>query len=290
MTAVLMSQSLSGFVYADEAVPSDEAIPEVIVVSEDTAEPAEGTAPADDATPAREPVSGDEPGPEEDTLSENEIMPAEDTVSGDAAVSEEASGANGEYKFNIKDWKYFNIDSCICLTEYIGSDPDVVLDRKYLDDGTEIALGGGAFSHNDRIRSVSITAYPKISGSYVLEGLFEGSKNLRRVDMSGVEANWTTSCARMFKDCTSLEKVDLLYHTWGCMYNFTNISSMFEGCSSLTEVDLSRILLQDVTECSGLFKGCTSLETVYMSEDEEVRIYPSKISSCTSILGTNISV
>ena len=60
----------------------------------------------------------------------------------------------------------------------------------------------------------------------------------------------------MFKECSSLTKIDLSnFNT----KNVTNMYSMFSGCSSLTKIDLSNFNTKKVTNMHDMFCGCLSL-------------------------------
>ena len=71
------------------------------------------------------------------------------------------------------------------------------------------------------------------------------------------------SMAGMFKNCRSLQKVNLSHFNTS---NVTNMNSMFYNCASLTELDLSSFKTDKVTDMGDMFDFCGSLATVYVSD------------------------
>lgn len=89
---------------------------------------------------------------------------------------------------------------------------------------------------------------------------FDGMTNLRTiVGMQYLNTADVTSMDNLFRDCTSLQTLDLSYLNTG---NVTNMYNMFRNCSSLTTLDLSAFNTGKVKDISDMFMGCTALQSV----------------------------
>lgn len=97
-------------------------------------------------------------------------------------------------------------------------------------------------------------------GGYMFAGFVNVKeiKNLNLIDWTGI-----TSLTFMFRNCSSLEEVDL---TDVCTENVTNFDYMFSGCSALKKVkNLSKLNTKSATNMSCMFAGCSSLTDLDVS-------------------------
>ncbi len=106
--------------------------------------------------------------------------------------------------------------------------------------------------------------------SYAANGLFEGWRSIRTLDLTMFDTRLVNSFDRMFANCIKLESVDL------SSFNTSNLQgmvAMFQECKKLKSVDLSSFdfssLFNDashVPPCDGLFNRCYSLTKVDLGE------------------------
>ena len=96
----------------------------------------------------------------------------------------------------------------------------------------------------------------------------------------------TNAWFRSFSSMTAIEHIEYLntYHT-------KDMQVMFKDCSSLEVLDLRGMLINDLMYANEMFKGCTSLKTIYCSYDlDDTKIFPSlsakdMFAGCTSLVG-----
>lgn len=79
---------------------------------------------------------------------------------------------------------------------------------------------------------------------------------------TGFDARSLTNALYMFKDCTSLEQLDL--SGFG-IENLTSINTMFSGCTGLKTLKLNNFGAYNVTSLNGAFDELTSLENLELS-------------------------
>ncbi len=126
--------------------------------------------------------------------------------------------------------------------------------------------------------------------------LFSGCKSLKNIDLSSFDFSYNDNLkfrnlAGMFEDCISLEMLDLSKHNvwghitgmfFGCnnlndlklfsLETCKNLAGLFYGCKSLSTIDLSSFKVSDCPEnVSYMFAECENLETIYVSDNWEVR-------------------
>ena len=90
-----------------------------------------------------------------------------------------------------------------------------------------------------------------------LKNLFSGISNIIEVDLSELDSNKITSTEGLFKDCKSLNFINLSnkFNT----SNVNNMTEMFSGCESLIYLDLSNIDTSNTKYMANMFKNCYSL-------------------------------
>lgn len=156
-----------------------------------------------------------------------------------------------------------------------------------------------------------------------MDGFFSGDGNLKSVDMSYCTLG-ANSYARMFYECSSLEKVDFtglkVIHSWdggekpsfelSVRYMFDSCESlesidlsnfdtagfeyfdrMFFGCSSLEKVDLGGVDTSAATDMGGMFFGCSSLKDVDVSrfDTSNVMVMEVMFRGCSSLESLDLS-
>ena len=97
-----------------------------------------------------------------------------------------------------------------------------------------------------------------------------------------------TSTSYMFRECSSLESIDLSsFYT----NNVTNMRSMFNGCSSLKSIDLSSFNTNNVTNMDGMFMNCSSLKSIDLSSfyTNNVTCMSFMFNGCSSLKSIDLS-
>ena len=91
--------------------------------------------------------------------------------------------------------------------------------------------------------------------------LFEGFTMLKEISFSNVvNTSAVTSMEKMFKNCTSLETIDLKNFDTSSV---TNFSEMFMDCTALKgSLDLSSLEINKATTLARMLRGCKALEEV----------------------------
>ena len=94
---------------------------------------------------------------------------------------------------------------------------------------------------------------------------FKGFTNLKEVQGIGkLKKEATQNMYRMFRDCESLENIDLRDFDVG---NVQSINELFYGCWSLETVYLGERVTKAYTDARQWFYNCSSLTTIYVSND-----------------------
>ena len=105
-----------------------------------------------------------------------------------------------------------------------------------------------------------VAAEGGINLRYSCERMFQDCVNLKRINFNNaVHTDDVCSMREMFRDCRSLEELDL-----SC-FNTENVKSMycmFALCTNLEKVDLSSFDTSNVTNMGYMFSTCRKLESV----------------------------
>lgn len=143
------------------------------------------------------------------------------------------------------------------------------------DSGTgtiELFSNGGTLSHtwisdskisSDKIKFIRIASGP-IYFPTDSSVMFSLCKNLKEVNLCGVDTSRVTNMSGMFSGCLSLESVDIKDFDTS---RVTNMRSMFESCCSLVTLDVSGsdgsgLKTKQVTDMGYMFTGCSKLENL----------------------------
>lgn len=99
----------------------------------------------------------------------------------------------------------------------------------------------------------------KVSLRY-LDGLFENLKNATYFELENLDITRAKSMSRMFKNCQSVETLNLQYFVNGWL---TSADEMFAGCTKLETIHANPhfyLTYPDELSAEGIFNNCTSLE------------------------------
>ncbi len=94
-------------------------------------------------------------------------------------------------------------------------------------------------------------------------------RNLKSVDLSGLNTATTQSMEAMFLGCGCLTSLDLSGFDTSIV---TDMSSMFQNCGSLTSLDLSGFDTLSVTDMSGMFSSCYGISGTFGSGGTGIKI------------------
>ena len=113
--------------------------------------------------------------------------------------------------------------------------------------------------------------------------MFNGCKNLNRIDLSHFNTQFVTWMNSMFKGCSGLIVLDL--STFDTRQTL-KMHSMFEGCTGLLSLDLDHFNTSKVSTMYNMFKGCTNLKTLKISKfnTEKVTDFTSMFEGCSSLV------
>ena len=110
--------------------------------------------------------------------------------------------------------------------------------------------------YKDRITSVKALPGASIDSGV---SLFYRHKNLKSVNLDGLDTSKVTNIFGMFEDCFKLDEVELSTLN---MTSVTNMAHAFYGCESLTTLDLSGWNAKNLEESYTMFSGCGKLTTL----------------------------
>ena len=118
-------------------------------------------------------------------------------------------------------------------------------------------------SYKNNIEKVVITGKITFDKETSLNGLFSEITSLKTIEgLSNLDTSKVTDMGSMFRDCSSLETLDVSGFDTS---NVINMSSMFYGCKKLQNIDLSKFDTNKVTDMGSMFRFCSSLETLDVS-------------------------
>ena len=93
-------------------------------------------------------------------------------------------------------------------------------------------------------------------------GLFEEMKNLKAIDVSGLDTSDVTDMWGMFRNCKSLTYLNISGLDTS---KVESMASMFWGCVNLTEIDVSGFDTSNVTDFAAMFVNCPMLKSLDVS-------------------------
>ena len=107
--------------------------------------------------------------------------------------------------------------------------------------------------------------------------MFKNCQSLESIDLSSFNTNNVTNMSSMFNECSSLRSIDLFSFNTN---NVTNMEYMFFKCSSLESIDLSSFNINNVTNMYEMFAGCTSLKSLDLSSFNQNKVTSTKRMFC----------
>ena len=145
--------------------------------------------------------------------------------------------------------------------------------------------------------------------------MFTGYTNLKTIEWNkALDTRYTKRMDYLFRDCTSLEKIDIssfdtssVWSFHGMFFGCTNlseinfgkidtraaeyISCMFRGCSNLTQIDLSSFDTKKVLSMEAMFHGCSKLTEIDLSsfDTNKVNNMGRMFYKCTDLRNIDLS-
>ena len=146
------------------------------------------------------------------------------------------------------------------------NDPVVVLPE----DCTNIFANARSFTTDDRMFDRLDTSHTKN-----MNRMFYSS-DLDGIDTSHLNLRSLTNATEMFRDCTSLNSIDL--GGFKKAPYLSNIQGLFYGCTRLTNISLTGINTSGVTRLDDLVRGCSKLTTIHLEECDFSKV--TSVDSC----------
>ena len=118
--------------------------------------------------------------------------------------------------------------------------------------------------------------------------MFKDCSSLESIDLSSFNTSNITSMIGMFKECSSLKTINLSSFNTS---NVTNMSEMFNKCYSLISIDLSSFNTSNVTDMGSLFKECSSLISLDLCsfDTSKVNDLSNMFYNCSSLKSLDLS-
>lgn len=162
------------------------------------------------------------------------------------------------------------------ILHYYGDEEHLNIPRT-IDGWSMKIIGGGAFAGNTNLKTVDLGSVKEIG-----DGAFSGCTNL--VSIKG-SASSVQVWDRAFKNCTSLEALDIVFSGYYVL-NYPVIGfNTFENCTSLKEFTISEKIKEIEDQA---FKGCSSLKTIYL-HDDILKLGSGVFAGCTDLDGIWVS-
>lgn len=95
-----------------------------------------------------------------------------------------------------------------------------------------------------------------------MQGMFSNCRELKRLDIRGIDTRNVTNMSSLFGGSTKLEEIRFGRFDTS---KVTSMRNMFYGCRELMDIDLSKFKTQNVTDMSNMFRGCESLGYIDIS-------------------------
>ena len=117
---------------------------------------------------------------------------------------------------------------------------------------------------------------------------FEGLKNLTEIqNIKYLNTKGVTNMMYMFKDCQSLNSLDLSTFDTSSV---VNMGGMFSGCAALSSLNLSSFDTSNVTEMSYMFSQCENLTSLDLSSFNTSKVTDMKqmFSGCKKITSLDL--
>ena len=168
--------------------------------------------------------------------------------------------------------------------EIIDIDDNTTFNASYCDDESELCI----ITTNKPECNITMKWYNKLNST--CKEMFKGLTNIIEVDLSKMRIS-LYDMSNLFKDCSSLTKINL---TKVDTTNSTNFSNMFANCVSLSSLNLSSFRTSNVASMENMFYNCSSLESLNLSNFDTSKVKNFKDMFChcdnlTSLYLSNIN-
>lgn len=196
----------------------------------------------------------------------------------------------------VFEYELIESEKTVLLKRYIGQEEHLTVYGSYevdgkeyktrLRDGTNAGYTRSPFrDRGSGLISVTFAGGVKLNDC---SSYFQECKNLKTVDLSGLDTSDCSDFSAMFKGCKSLQSVDLSTFD---MNNVNNMESMFSSCESLTELDLSMIDTGKVKDFTGLFEECKNLQKINLTglNTENAESFLNMFDGCHSLANIDVS-
>jgi len=291
--AVLMSILMLGNEVLPAVAAGEESMGDAVVCADEQENAVSENTPEDgsvEADPAEDLTAADEQEvSENDAVSDNNAVSENDTDDADVeedeneaenagdVSTEEEDAADGEivWKEPAADWyksfEYETKDGNIYLKKAKSSlEGNVLIPATATISGKEyktvMQIGYSWESpfwdkESEKLTGVKFEKGVKVKDGFC-SGLFEDMKNIKAIDVSGLDTSDVTDMWGMFRECRSLTYLNISGLDTS---NAENLGSMFWGCENLTELDVSGFDTSNATDLAGMFLGCDQLKSIDVS-------------------------
>ncbi|HFD0793282.1 TPA: BspA family leucine-rich repeat surface protein [Enterococcus faecium] len=219
-----------------------------------------------------------------------EWQPSKDTASAKTVLDLIDVTYTAQYHHTEWNYQWDSSDNCYKLTEYIGTNTNIVVPNEIVGKPTKIDLTsafplinlGGSnqwtkvtsvrFSNDNgkKVKAIGTQIWFNswsnmtdfdgsgldISNVNKLERTFENCSKLRNVNLSGWNTSNITNMYKMFANCSALETINVKHFNTA---RVTNMQGVFSQCSSLRNLDLSAWNTINVTNFADMFNGCSNM-------------------------------
>ena len=117
----------------------------------------------------------------------------------------------------------------------------------------------------------SITGLERVDTSNVtnMAEMFKDCRSLNTLDVSKFNTSKVTNMQDMFLNCHLLQSLDVTNFDTA---NVTDMASMFQGCRSLTLLDVANFKTSKVTNMANMFRDCHVLDILDVSKFDTVNV------------------
>ena len=136
---------------------------------------------------------------------------------------------------------------------------DVITYKTYRIDAAVFWLDGTTIYYYAKGYTDSAKGIPL---GYSAREMFKDCVSLETIDMSGFDTSNVTTMYCMFDGCNNLTSLDVSSFDTS---KVTNMSAMFDGCNNLTSLNVSSFNTSNVTTMAGMFYNCKKLTELDVS-------------------------
>jgi uncharacterized repeat protein (TIGR02543 family) len=197
-----------------------------------------------------------------------------------------------EIEIYLPNWNYtIDNDENIVLSEYTGAES--ILNIEGIMGGRDTIITLNLFNKlkDSTVTNLSIKETDgkkvSISGQSLKQAFYE-NKNIKSIDLSGLDASNITNMSYMFADCNNLTTLNLSEFDTS---EVTNMSYMFSGCISLISLDITSFNTGEVSDMARMFRSCSNLTTLDLSKfnTSKVTNMAYMFSNCAKLISLDLS-